>query len=284
MIIKSRHRLIVPFLLDIGKMPVQKTHAIVIRSFSLGEYDKIITLYTANFGKVRAVARGSRRPKNRFGGSLELFNCGMLVFFERPHKDLQIINNFDLIDTFDDIKADFDRTAYACYLAELVDSIESEHSADENIFNLLRYAFNTLGDVADLRLFARAFELKFLDLAGYAPQLSYCVVCDLPTEHHPLHFSPRLGGLLCGECLGMDTDARTIVRGSCELMKHLRKSDLADLNRLRASERNHSEIKLVLSRFIAYHTERTLKSLAFIENIEQSESLGSAPSPFKLDI
>lgn len=265
-------------------MPVQKTHAIVIRSFALGEFDKIITLYTSNFGKVRAVARGVRRPKSRFGGSLELFNCGMLVFFERPNKDLQIINNFDLIDAFDHLKADFDQMTYACYFAELVDAIESEHSADQNVFNLLHLAFNTLGDVHDLRLLARAFESKFLDLAGYAPQLAHCVACDLPALGQTLQFSSRLGGLLCSDCLGMDTESSSIVAGSCELMKHLRKSDLTQLTRLRASKRNHQEIKLVLSRFISYHTERTLKSLAFIENIEQSESLGSDPSPFNLDI
>ena len=273
------------FYYTLEKMPVQKTHAIVIRSFVLGEFDKIITLYTSNFGKVRAVARGVRRPKSRFGGSLELFNCGMLVFFERPNKDLQIINNFDLIDAFDHIKADFDRMTYACYFAELVDAIESEHSADQNVFNLLHRAFDTLGDVNDLRLLARAFELKFLDLAGYAPQLSDCVACDLPAlSRQTLQFSPRLGGLLCADCLDMDMNSISIVRGSCELMKHLRKSNLTHLTRLRASERNHREIKLVLSCFISYHTGRTLKSLAFIENIEQSESLGSDPSPFNLDI
>ena len=107
-------------------MPVQKTHAIVIRSYPLGEFDKIIIFYTADFGKVRAVARGVKRPKSRFGGSLELLNCGSLVFFERPNKDLQIVNDFDLIDAFDGIKADFDRTIYGCYLAELVDAIESD--------------------------------------------------------------------------------------------------------------------------------------------------------------
>ena len=69
-------------------MPTQKTQAIVIRSHPLGEVHKIIRFYTVEFGKVSAVAHGSRRLKSRFGGSLELLNYGNLVFFEYPNKDL----------------------------------------------------------------------------------------------------------------------------------------------------------------------------------------------------
>jgi len=265
MIAKSIHHFVVPFYYQ---MPVQKTHAIVIRTFPLGEFDKIITFYTADFGKVRAVARSIRRPKSRFGGSLELLNYGTLLFFERPNRDLQIVNNFDLIDAFDGIKADFDRTVYGCYLAELIDAIESERSINRNVFELLRGAFDTLGDVHDITLLARAFELKFLDLTGYAPQLSHCVVCASPVLNPTLLFSSRLGGLLCTGCADKDTNAVPIVRGSCELMKQIRKSDLRYLTRLRASDRNHRELKSVLSSFISYHTERTLKSLKLIENLE----------------
>ena len=248
-------------------MPVQKTHAIVIRSFPLGEFDKIITFYTADFGKVRAVARGARRPKNRFRGSLELLNYGMLVFFERPNKDLQIINDFDLIDAFDAIKADFDRTTYGCYLAELVGAIESEQLVNQRVFHLLRCAFEVLTHIQDIALLARAFELQLLSLAGYAPQLSHCVACTQPCRGTKLHFSSRLGGLLCANCAYQDASAISIVRGSCELMKQLQKSDLPHLTRLRASNLNHRELKFVLSSFIAYHTERTLKSAEFIESL-----------------
>ena len=248
-------------------MPVQKTDAIVIRSFPLGEFDKIITFYTADFGKVKAVARGARRPKNRFRGSLELLNYGMLVFFERPNKDLQIINDFDLIDAFDGIKADFDRTAYGCYLAELVGAIESEQSVNQQVFHLLRCAFDLLGRIDDMALLARTFEVQLLGLAGYAPQLSQCVVCAQSFHGTTLHFSSRLGGLLCAKCAHRDANAISMARGSCELMKQLQKSDLPHLTRLRASALNHRELKFALSTFISYHIERDLKSLEFIENL-----------------
>ena len=250
-------------------MPVQKTQAIVIRSFPLGEFDKIITFYTADFGKVRAVARSIRRPKSRFGGSLELLNLGTLVFFERPNKDLHAINDFDLIDAFDGIKADFDRTTYGCYLAELVDATEfAGQAVDQSVFHLLRYGFETLTQIGDVPLLARAFELQFLGLAGYAPQLWRCVVCAEAFHGPTVSFSSRLGGLLCANCEGQDAKVSTISRGSCELMKQLQKLDLSYLSRFRASNLNHRELKFFLSNFISYHTERTLKSLKFLEDIK----------------
>ena len=249
-------------------MPVQKTQAIVIRSFPLGEFDKIITLYTADFGKVRAVARRLRRPKNHFGGSLELLNYGALVFFERPNKDLHTINDFDLIDAFEPIKADFDRTAYGCYLAELVDAIEPGQAADQSVFHLLRHTFETLMQIDDIALLARAFELQLLGLTGFAPQLMHCVVCTKTFRSATVHFSSCFGGLLCIECADQDAEVMPIARGSCELMKQLQKSDQSYLTRFRASDLNHRELKFVLSNFISYHTERTLKSLAFLEDLE----------------
>ena len=249
-------------------MPVQKTQAIIIRSHPLGEVHKIIRFYTVEFGKVSAVAHGSRRAKSRFGGSLELLNYGNLVFFEYPNKDLHRLDDFDLIDAFDPIKADFDRTAYGCYLAELVDATElAGQLADQSVFHLLQYAFETLTQTEDIPLLARAFELQFLGLAGYAPQLSRCVACADVFYGATVHFSPSHGGLLCANCEGNDTTARPISRGSCELMKQLQKFGFSYLRRFRASDLNHRELKFVLSNFISYHTERTLKSRDFIDNL-----------------
>ena len=248
-------------------MPIQKTDAIVIRSYPFGEYHKIIIFYTSDFGKVRAAAYGVRGPKSRFGGSLELLNHGTLVFSERPNKDLRIVQDFDVIDAFDGIKADFDRTTYGCYLAELVNAIESEQPANRGVFRLLQHGFDGLSQTEDIALLARGFELKLLDIAGFAPQLSRCIVCASEPAGATLRFSTRLGGILCNNCTHNDSNALQLARGSCELMKYLRKCDLAHLNRVQASKLNHHQLRLVLSRFISYHTELTLKSLELIEEL-----------------
>ena len=258
-------------------MPIQKTQAIVIRAFPLREAHKIITFYTPDFGKVKAVAYGVKSPKSKLSGSLELLNHGMLLFNYRENRDLQNLTGFDLIEGYDGIRADFTRITYGCYLAELVDAIASEGDANPEIFELLRRTYYFLADTDDVPLLVRVFEIKFLDLSGYAPQLSQCANCGAivtPSHHqnsqHPtpvMLFSIRHGGLLCEKCQHRDTSAFSIAPGSCELLKTLRKSDYNKLNRIRASERNHRELKLILGSFIQYHTERSLKSLKFIESV-----------------
>ncbi len=258
-------------------MPAQKTQAIVIRAFTLQESHKIITFYTPDFGKVKVMAYGVKSPKSKLSGSLELLNHGMLLFNYRENKDLQSLTGFDLIEGFDGIRTDFARITYGCYLAELVDAIASEGDANPEVFELLRNTYYFLADTADVPLLVRVFEIKFLDLAGYAPQLSQCANCGSIVAPSPLQnsqnpvlvmlFSVRLGGLLCGMCQHRDASAFSIAPGSCELLKNLRKSELGKLNRIRASERNHRELKLILGSFIQYHTERSLKSLKFIESV-----------------
>lgn len=261
-------------------MSVQKTQAIVIRTFPLREAHKIITFYTPNFGKVQAVAYGVKSPKSKLSGSLELLNHGMLLFNYRENRNLQSLTGFDLIEGFDGIRTDFARITYGCYLAELVDAIASEGDANPGIFDLLRNTYHFLTDTDDVTLLIRFFEIKFLDLAGYAPQLSQCANCgsvvtaspvkstqSASTTAYLMSFSVRHGGLLCGDCQQRDTSAFSIAPGSCQLLKTLRRTELSKLSRIRASTRNHRELKLVLSSFIQYHTERNLKSLKFIESV-----------------
>jgi len=253
-------------------MAAQKTQAIVIRTFPLQEFHKIITFYTPDFGKVKAVAYGVKSPKSRLGGSLELLNHGTLLFQHRENRELQNITDFNLIDGFDAIRSDFTRITYACYFAELVDSIASEGIASPEIFNLLHTTYQFLVYADDVPLLARGFEIKFLDCAGYGPELSRCVHCGSAveggtTDKFGIAFSVRYGGVFCGECENRDGAAFTIAPGSCELLKVLRRSEWERFNRIRASTRNHQELKRLLGNFIEYHTERKLKSLKFIENV-----------------
>jgi len=203
-------------------LPVQTTKAIVIKSQSLGEVDKIISFYTSDFGKVRSVARGIKRPKNRYGGSLELLNYGDLVFFLRPHKDLQIINSFDILDSFNTLKDDLTKTAYAFYIAELLDATGAEGlpaatgaaqagkanpplkkgiplwkrgqgDSGDFAFQLTLQALSSMKSINHPELLVHAYELQLLTLMGFKPQLQKCVGCsgnitgnNPLTPHNPL--------------------------------------------------------------------------------------------------
>jgi len=253
-------------------MPVQKTEAIVIRSQSLGELDKIITYFTQSFGKVRAVARGVKRPKSRFGGSLELLNYGDLVFFERPNKDLQIINSFDVSEPFNALKDDLTKTAYSFYIAELIDATEAEGKANEAVFQLMLKTLSVMKEITDVELLAHAFELQLLTLTGFKPQLYRCVACGGELDEKQLRFSSPLGGMLCNNCFYRDASAIPLSPGAGKLMRKLQTIDLQLILRFGATRPVKLELNRVLSAFITFQLEKRFKSLDFIASL--SDTIG----------
>ena len=251
-------------------MPVQTTKAIVIKSQSLGEVDKIISLYTSDFGKVRAVARGIKRPKSRYGGSLELLNYGDLVFFFRPHKDLQIINSFDILDSFNILKDDLTKMAYAFYIVELLDAMGVEGKVNDIAFQLTLRALSTVESITHPELLIHAYELQLMTLMGFRPQLQKCVGCSNDVTGKTFRFSSPLGGMLCSKCFYKDASALPISRGTCELMKRMQTLDLSLVQRISASDSVKRELKKALSAFISFQLEKQFKSLDFIDNISQA--------------
>src|SRR5207253_1112635 len=95
-------------------MGLEKTQAVVIGRRGLGESDRLVTFYSRRFGKIHGVARAARRPRSRFGGALELFTLGELVFFDTGKSDLLRIDHFDIVHPFSRVRDDLDRGGLAC--------------------------------------------------------------------------------------------------------------------------------------------------------------------------
>ena len=90
---------------------IVKTEAVVLKSMKYRETSKIITFYTRDFGKVKAIAKGARQPKNKFGSSLEPMSYVLVVLYRKEHRDLQLISQCDLIKTFRHLSEDLDKMA-----------------------------------------------------------------------------------------------------------------------------------------------------------------------------
>lgn len=262
-------------------MPILDTKAIVIRNQILAEADKIITFYTLKFGKVRAVAKGARKPKSRYSGCLELLSCGDLLFFARPNKELHSINSFDISESFFQIREDLTKIACGSYMAELVDKISQENQADTQIFGLLHLTLLAMKNAQDPELLLRAFEINLLSLCGFEPELGNCVKCGAELElmsadfSEPLEsigsgktgrigFSYKRGGAVCGKCAYRDSDAFDISFGTLKLMKNLKRVSPELALRFRTTEKVKQELKAALSNFTVYHLGQHLKSEKFL--------------------
>lgn len=124
-----------------------RVEAIVLKRSDFGEADRLLTLYTPDRGKLRAIAKGARKPSSRKSGHVELFTHSTLLLAKGRHLD--IVTQADTLDAFLPLRENLERLGYAYYLAELVDQFAEENVENHPLFDLLRRALGWLGDGAD---------------------------------------------------------------------------------------------------------------------------------------
>src|SRR3989449_8223084 len=168
----------------------------VLRSHPLGESDRIVTFLTRSAGKVRAVAKGARRSKRRFGSNLEPLSRVRLQYFEREGSDLARIEAADLLESFYRLQEDPERGAVLACLAEVADAFAREQQEDEAYFRLLHAGLRAVRDGIDLERAARYFEIWTLRLHGVLPPLSSCARCGRGLSARGGIYDRRVGGVL----------------------------------------------------------------------------------------
>src|SRR3972149_11051130 len=118
-------------------MGLKSSEAVVIGGHNLGEADRIVVFYTQSYGRVRAVAAGARRVRSRFGGSLELFTYGRLLYFERPNRDLHRVSEFAILHPHAGLGAGLGRLAAGAYAVDLLRGAVEEGEPPGGLFDLL---------------------------------------------------------------------------------------------------------------------------------------------------
>ena len=231
---------------------------------------------------MRAVARGVKKAKSRLCGRLEILTYGHLVFYERPDKDLHVINSFDIIEPFQVLREDLLKMAYCSYLAELIQHVEFLDDPDSDSFQLLLDTMFMMKATDDPEMLVRAFEIRLLTAAGLSPQLDSCVVCSNDIGNATmLGFNIPNGGLLCDKCKDEFRNKPVIYisRGTVELVKAIQRASMDLIPKLRILETSRGELKKLLRDFISFHMDsKRFRSLDFLESIEKDiyQSLGTS--------
>ena len=185
-------------------MATYRDQGIVLRTYKLGETDRILHLLTQGRGKVRAVARGVRRPGSRFGGRLEAFSHVDLQLYEG--RNLDTITQAELLAPHARIRTDYAASAAASLMAEVVDHVAQEGERDHAVFLLLRSGLQALdAEPADPSIFVDAFLLRLASAVGFHVFTDACAVCRTPGEH--VFLSVKAGGALCADCSPTGTRA-----------------------------------------------------------------------------
>lgn len=179
-------------------MALGKSAAVVIGSFPLGESDRIVTFFSREYGKVRGVAKASRRIRSRFGGALELFTLGQLVFFDTGRSDLVRIDHYDVTDPLAPLREDLEKLGQAAWIVECVTRLTGERDPHAGLYGLLVRALRAAAGRTPAVRVAACFGIRCLDVLGHRPRLDRCVECG---RVYPFP-RPALdeGGVVCEPC------------------------------------------------------------------------------------
>ena len=179
-------------------MGLGRSAAVVIGSFPLGESDRVVSFFSRDFGRIRGVARAARRIKSRFGGSLELFTLGQLVFFDTGRSELVRIDHFDVTHPFAALREDLGRLGEAAWVVEIVARTTGERDRQPALYGLLVRALRAMEEATRPPRVAACFGVRCLDLLGHRPRLDRCLECgrEYPFPHPAL----GEGGVVCETC------------------------------------------------------------------------------------
>jgi len=177
-------------------MPVYKSDALILRTYKLGEADRIVVFLTRDRGKKRGVAKGARRPRSRYVGALEPMTRGEVAYYEREQRDLVRLNYVDPVRS--PLAAKGDALGYVGYFAELIDEWAPEAHADERLFRLGASMIDALAGGAPVDKLARYFEYWLLRLQGVYPALA-CFDCAGVLTAGAL-MPPRAHMFVCRRC------------------------------------------------------------------------------------
>src|SRR5712691_6278636 len=182
-------------------MGLVNTDAIVLRTYNLAEADRIVLCLTRSAGLVRAVAKGARRMKSRFGAALEPFTFIKLDFYQKENRELVTISQAEILKSNFDLAAHPDSADTLAYIAELVSEFAPPHEANDKLYRMVKACIDALASLADRpSLVVRYFEVWLLRLAGLFPDMRACAQCDKPFAADELVYVDSEARQQCRAC------------------------------------------------------------------------------------
>lgn len=241
-------------------MRLYRDRAVVLRQHKLGEADRIVTLLTKEHGLVRAVAKGVRRTRSKFGSRLEPF--AHIDIQLHAGRNLDIVTQVVSVDAFAaPIVGDYTRYTYACAILETAERLAGEERAPAP--DLHRLTVSALRAVAEGHrapdMVLDAYLLRAMGIAGWAPALIECARCATPGPHRAFHIGA--GGSVCLQC--RPAGSMTPPQAVLDLMVALHDGDWIFVETCTAS--HHSQASGLIAAHLQWHLERQLRTLPLVE-------------------
>lgn len=232
-----------------------QNNAIILKSIDYRESEKIVTVFTEKEGKIKAIARGTKKPNSSLRACTQPFVYSSL-YLSRG-KNMDIITQGKVLDFFGNCREDISRTLYCIYLMEVLDKSLMEKVKLPELFSITLQVLNHLDKAGLQPLAIRYFEMKLLIQLGYQPVLHKCASCG---QKHPLYnyFSVAEGGVICSECRGhlLDNTLISLSGETLAIIRLLSTAQISILEKLRVSDSAQAQLEHLLEKYLEYHLER----------------------------
>jgi DNA repair protein RecO (recombination protein O) len=247
-------------------MPVHESEAIILQTYPLGEADRLVSFLSRSMGRVRGVASGARKTKNRFGSTLERLSHVNMRFYEKANKELVRINECELVESFLSAFSDYDSGVALAILSEVTETVLPDHEASDANFRLLLLTAQMIKRTRRSELPLAYFSLWTVKLGGWLPPLDRCARCGRTFEaKDSAYFSPSASAVACSKCRkpGMRTLSAAALSGARRILAER----LDKLTEEMVPPRAARDLTDVMLDLIEHQIGRKLNARALLESL-----------------
>ncbi len=181
-------------------MPARETEAIILKTFPLGEADRIVSFLGRTSGRLRGVAAGARRLKNRFGSTLEILSHVQIWYVERETRELVRIQQTELLESLHKAQSDYSLSTGLAVISEIAELVLPEHEVAEAMFRLILLAAREIERTGNWQLPVSYFAFWTVRLGGWLPRFDRCALCQTVFGESPAFYGAHHAGLYCERC------------------------------------------------------------------------------------
>ena len=246
-------------------MGIVKTKGIVIKECQSGDTDKVLTVFSAELGKITVYAKGVKRSGNKFNSASQLFCYSDFILFKG--REMYYINSAEVLHVFYDVRKDMTILTYAAHMVDVLLDVVQENQAYPDIMTLflktLHYLTKTGRKPA---LITAVFVLKLLCQSGYAPTVDRCGSCG-SKDMEELFFSYGYSGFLCERCAGMTGHVTPVSTGVAKALVYVLFSDLKMLFGFDLTEENLQLFEKIVYTYLNIKLEKEYSKLQFLKEL-----------------
>ena len=188
-------------------MPARETEAIILKTFPLGEADRVVSFVGRTSGRLRGVAAGARRLKNRFGSTLEILSHVQIWYVERETRELVRIQQAEPLESLHRAQSDYGLSTGLAVISEIAELVLPEHEVSEAMFRLILLAAREIERTGNWELPLSYFAFWTVRLGGWLPRFDRCAGCGSSFGASPAFYSGHRAGLFCEKCRRADMKA-----------------------------------------------------------------------------